>query len=179
MPEILFPIQCLTIAGLLALAAHRGGSFPLKLTFMYAAFFYLSHFVTISLSDEYQVLVWALFSFILFDYAHKSKRSPYIDMFCLAMILAIINYILLYVSYIALSGNAYEAASHVYTVASVMLSIADIVLLAGVINGTGSTTAYDGLGKYITNGLSRIFAYMEAPQAYDWPQGSTYYREKG
>ncbi len=174
MPETLFPLQCLAIAGLLAFAVHRGTTFPLMLTLMYSAFFYFSFLIRdVNLSDESQIVFGSIFSSVLFSIAVNSKRSAFIDLFCCLMILAIINYIILYISYIALSGAAYIIATDFYTWLSVMLSVADALVLIGVINGTRSDRVYKGLGRFIYDGLSSVFAFMEAPQTYDWPQRST------
>ncbi|MBL4869815.1 MAG: hypothetical protein JKX72_02550 [Robiginitomaculum sp.] len=165
MNEILFPFHCLAIAGLVVFAALRGGSFPFKLAAMYAAFFYTSTtFQLLELAPEFQIVTAFIFASILFKFCIDSKRRLYVDLFCLLMILAIINYILLYVSYIALSGNAYEAASHLYTVVHVLLSISDIVILIGVVNGSRSDRAYTGLVSFISNGLSGAFLLLQAPQ---------------
>ena len=172
--EILFPLHCLTIVGLVAFAALRGSSFPLKLTMLYAAFFYTSTLIEyLNATPELQIVSGFIFASILCNICLRSKRRLYIDLFCLLMVFAILNYILLYFSYIALSGDAYELAAHLYTVAHVLLSIFDIVILIGVANGSGSDRVYNGLGSFISNGLSSMFARMEAPKTYHWPTRST------
>lgn len=163
--DLVFPLHCLVIAGLVAFAALRGSSFPLKLTSLYAAFFTASAFIAyLEATIELQIVTWFIFSSILFKFCIGTKRRLYIDLFCLLMIFAIINYSLLFFSYIALSGDAYGAASHLYTVARVLLSISDIVILIGVINGSSSDRVYTGLFSFINNGLSNAFLFLQAPQ---------------
>lgn len=161
----LFPLHCLAIAGLVAFAALRGSSFPLKLTSLYAAFFTASAIIAyLEATIELQIVSWFIFSSILFKFCIGTKRRLYIDLFCLLMIFAIMNYTLLYFSYIALSGDAYGVASHLYTVARVLLSIADLVVLVGVINGSSSDRVYTGLFSFINNGISNAFLFLQAPQ---------------
>ena len=170
----LFPLHCLAIAGLVAFAALRGSAFPLKLTSMYAAFFYSSAIIAhLDATIEFQIVSWFIFSSILFNTCINSKRRLYIDLFCLSMIFAIITYCLLFFSYIALSGDAYGAASHLYTVVRVLLSIADIVLLVGVVNGSTGDRVYTGLFSFIHHGLSSAFLFLQAPQENERPPRQT------
>ena len=170
----LFPLHCLAIAGLVVFAALRGTSFPLKLTSLYAAFFTASAFIAyIGATIELQIVSWFIFSSILFNVCINSKRRLYVDMFCLSMIFAIINYSLLFFSYIALSGYAYEAASHLYTVTRVLLSIADIAILIGVVNGSSSDRVYQGLFSFISDGISNAFLFLQAPQKNERPTRQT------
>ena len=166
MIEQVFPLHCLAIAGLVVFAATRGlRSFPFKLTAMYAAFFASSEIIyQLGSTVELQIVSAFIFTSILFKFCINTKRRLYTDLFCLLMVLAIINYILLYVSYIALSGNAYEAASHLYTVFHVLLSISDIAILIGVVNGSRNNRVYEGLVSFIINGLSGSYLFLQAPQ---------------
>ena len=173
MIEQVFPLHCLAIAGLVAFAATRGlRSFPLKLTAMYAAFFASSEFIyQLGATVELQIVTAFIFTSILFKFCINTKRRLYTDLFCLLMVLAIINYILLYVSYIALEGNAYEVASHLYTVGHVLLSIFDIAILIGVVNGSRSDRVYEGLPDSIINGLLRAYFFLQAPQENEGKSG--------
>ena len=175
MIEQVFPLHCLAIAGLVAFAATRGlRSFPFKLTAMYAAFFASSEFIyQLGATVELQIVAAFIFTSILFKFCINTKRRLYTDLFCLLMVLAIINYILLYVSYIALSGYAYEAASHLYTVFHVLLSISDIAILIGVVNGSRNNRVYEGLPNSIINGLYRAYFFLQAPQKSEGKPGQT------
>ena len=161
-----FPLHTSIIFGVLVFAATRGlRSFPFKLTAMYAAFFIASEIIyRVGATEEFQIVTAFIFASILLKLCLETKRRLYIDLFCLAMIFAIINYTLLYFSYIGLSGDAYGAASHLCTVTRVLLSIADIILLVGVINGRNSDRVYAGLFSFINNGLSNAFLFLQAPQ---------------
>jgi uncharacterized membrane protein len=171
MIEALFPCHALAVFCVVAFAVYRGKAFPLKLAAIYAAFFYSSWYLELNiLNAEAHIIFGFLFATIMYRFAHESPRGLYVDMFCLAMIFARINYILIFIGYTALSGEAYLAVEHLYTVMSIVLSIVDIALLVGVINGSRSDTVYTGLGDYIRNGMLGALGRMEAVQTYDWPQ---------
>ncbi len=175
MIEQVFPLHCLAIVGLVAFAATRGlRSFPFKLTAMYAAFFITSEFIyQLGATVELQIVTAFIFASMLFKFCINTKRRLYTDLFCLLMVLAIINYILLYLSYIALSGYAYEVASHLYTVFHVLLSVSDIAILIGVANGSRNNRVYKGLPDSIINGLYRAYFFLQATQESKRKPGQT------
>ena len=171
MIEALFPCHALIVFSVVAFAVYRGKAFPLKLAAIYAAFFYSSWYLELNVFNEETHIVFGfLFATIMYRLAHESPRGLYVDMFCLAMIFARINYVLMFIGYTALSGVTYLAVAHLYTVISIVLSIIDIALLIGVINGSRSDRIYTGLGDYIVNGILAALGRMEAVQTYDWPQ---------
>jgi len=163
MIEQVFPLHCLAIAGLVAFAATRGlRSFPFKLTAMYAAFFITSEVIyRFDASVEYQIVAGFIFASTLFKFAHDAKRAEYASAFCLLMIFAIIDYILLYICYINKFGFVFDAFKPVYDTFRTVLCLADIVILYGVINGCRSCGAYKGLVSYIGDGLSSVHLFLQ------------------
>jgi len=181
MLDSIFPLQCLAIAGLLALAVYRGNFFPLLLVAVYAAFFILSFgiepdgFLKLNMEDNDRIWIASGLSTALAVIGLSSKRRLYIDLFSLLMILAIMNYCLILFAniFLAASAFAYGIVEHIYLVFYILLGVADILVMIGVINGSNDDRVYSGLIDAFDNVFQRVFARVESPQTIHRKPGQT------
>ena len=151
-PVIPFPIHMTALVVLCVFAALRGSSFPLKLTVLYAALFFLTGYAQEdSYSIEHQIKFSALCSFVICEYVRRSPSIRFKKRFCATMILSMTFYVLMYLLK-DLEQEAYLAAQFITSSLTVALSTVEFLLLVAI-NGTNrSDPLFTKIGRYFIYG---------------------------
>lgn len=175
MEIIPFPCHIAALSGLVILAAHRRNLFPLVLSFMYAAFFYIVHLSEYyELTLDSQLILSATLAAILFEVAIKSKRREYIKRFCALMFLSILNNMLMLALSSFESGGYYVASQIITAYISATLSLAEFYILMRIIYGTGrGQPVHTILSVYFLAALSNFKPSRKALPLNIWQKRET------
>ena len=171
-PVIPFPLHMAALVGLCVFAALRGSSFPLKLTVLYAALFFLTGYAQ---EDNYlienQIKFSALCAFALCEYARRGPSIRFIKRFRAIMILSIGSSILMY-SLKDLTEDAYLIAQLITSVLTIVFSTTEFLLLVAI-NGTNrSDPIYTKLGRLLIHGWNGFRPDYQAVPAVFWQAGT-------
>ncbi len=178
-PVIPFPLHMTALVVLCVFAATRGSSFPLKLTVLYAALFFLTGYAQ---EDNYlienQIKFAALCSFVICHYVMRGPSIRFKKRFCATMILSITFYILMY-SLKDLEQDAYLAAQFITSSLTVALSAFEFYLLVAI-NGTNrSDPLFTKIGRYFIYGWNGFKPDYQAVSPHIWQAGTTNQRQTG
>ena len=176
-PVIPFPLYMTALVVLCVFAATRGSSFPLKLTVLYAALFFLTGYAQEdSYSIEQEIKFSALCSFVICKYVISGPSIKYKKRFCGTMILSITFYILMY-SLKDLEQEAYLAAQFITSSLTVALSAFEFYLLV-MINGTNrSDPIFTKIGRLFIHGWNGFRPDYQAVSPSVWQAGTTINRQ--
>lgn len=178
-PVIPFPLHMAALAGLCVFAAARGSSFPLKLTALYAALFYLTGYAEQNpYTLEDQIKFSALCSFVICEYVRRGPSVKYKKRFCATMILSITFYIFMY-SLKDLEQEAYLAAQFITSSLTVALSAFEFYLLAKI-NGTNrSDPLFTKICRHFIYGWNGFRPDYQAVSPSVWQTGTAINRQTG
>lgn len=155
---------------IVALAAHRRNLFPLVLSFMYAAFFYLIH-LSEQLSLMSQLVLSSTLAAILLEIAINSKRRKYIKRFCAVMLLSILNQLIIFCFSFVEAGGVYVAAQASTAIMTVLISAMEFYLLVRIIYGTRrGEPIYSKLSFYLMDCLSIFKPSQKAIHSSIWQE---------